>query len=559
MKDRVFDRVSKSPEDWKIYCRHGWWEKLTQQVYLPVWAGRVALCLFLVMICSSMGMGRMNLDYLVAAILVWTVLSMMWGAGQLAVALRSSRRLLVLGQLPIPDDEIFGQQWKAYARSSMGSVLEFGLLYGFLTSQLAAGLVLGMAQWMVTLSVSICLMAYFWNSRVMRFFLFAPDFRTLGGWRRILPRVALSLVLIGGIRFGWRHFTQYSLAVPGLGFVYDTMGLGGQSSLVVKLWVSVWLGAVLLVMPLAFRRLKAAYRLPEGLLSGEREVGETEAARRREVSDEAEDPCAEIKARIRSGDFLEEADWRKTGWLEGMLARVLTPREKAIADFMFAGAPGWTRIAKRLVLVGAGCVAVFLVAPRFVSHVGVMVPFIFVALFGRNREMNWPGMGMRVVGGSSIQMSSIYPVGFWQITRLSLKLALIRVGILVLAAGIPLFIYFAATNPGSLPDFKMISAKVILVALGIVVLSPIFMASTGTNDGTKLWFILLTILVVCFEIALFLMTIFGGGLMGYLAGIGLVCLNAVLVAGYGRAYNDNLFDLQRRPQSASSFRLAKAE
>jgi hypothetical protein len=36
-------------------------------------------------------------------------------------------------------------------------------------------------------------------------------------------------------------------------------------------------------LPLAYRRLKATYRLPEGLAAGEREQGEVEAVRRWEL------------------------------------------------------------------------------------------------------------------------------------------------------------------------------------------------------------------------------------------------------------------------------------
>jgi hypothetical protein len=144
---------------------------LTQTVHLPGWALRI---LFLPMVAGAFSGGLRASSILVSAILVWVVLAVIWRLGQLTVALRTSSRLLVFGHLPMSDTEIFEQQWKAYLASTIGSALDFALLYCVLAVSADCGwrspligLVFAVAQWLVVLSVAVIFVTYFWNRRFM--------------------------------------------------------------------------------------------------------------------------------------------------------------------------------------------------------------------------------------------------------------------------------------------------------------------------------------------------------------------------------------------------------
>ena len=560
-------RIAQSPADWREYRRYGWWQKLTQTVHLPGWTLRIV---FVPMAAAALGGGLGASRFLPGAILVWVVLTVLWRLGQLTVALRASPRLLVFGHLPMSDTEIFAQQWRAYLTTTIASVLDFALLY-FLLAVAAGcgwrspliGLVFAVAQWFVVLSVIVIFVTYFWNPRFLGPMLRLLSFRGFRinlkersiGAGNLLPALAL-IALLG---YGRRSLAGWAVLVPPLGLAHQGLGLGRAGSLA-QVWTAFSLGGILVLLPLAYRRLKATYRLPEGLLAGEQERGEVEAVRRRELSDDTEDPCAELKAAIRRREFLQEANWRKAGWLEGFTARWFTMRERTAAEFLFAGTPAWTRVFKRVLLFGVFCAIVYYFVPRVFKAVGFFGPFIVIAFAARkNPDLAWPGARTRTVSGSNIAMHFLYPIGFWRATLINLKIRLVHLGLLLAALAVAGALLFFLHEPRFTLDTAYHSGLILILVLSLTPLAPLFQISQGTNDASKLWVLALAPFVTGLFIALAVTMFVAGGGWGYLAGMGLLLTSYGGLALYGHAYNHGWFDAQRKPQTSTSFKLSRSQ
>ena len=560
-------RIEQSPADWREYRRYGWWQKLTQTVHLPGWALRI---LFLPMAAGALSGGMRASSILVSAILIWVVLAVMWRLGQLTVALRASSRLLVFGHLPMSDWEIFEQQWKAYLASTIGSVLDFALLYCVLAVSAGCGwrspligLVFAVAQWLVVLSVAVVFVTYIWNRRFMGPVLQLLSFRwgrtnlqgPLVGAGRLLLVVAVVFVL----GYGRRSLADWAVVVPPLGLAHEGLGLG-RTGWLAQVWTAFSLGGTLMLLPLAYRRLKAAYRLPEGLVAGEQERGEVEVVRRREVSDDEGDLCAGIKAAIRRREFLQEANWRRAGWLEGFTARWFTMRERTAAEFLFAGTPGWTRVAMRMLVVGIICATVWYFVPGVFRAAGVFVPFLIIVFAAKqNPDLSWPGAKTRTVSGSSIAMHSLYPIGFWRVAQISLKLRLVHLGLLLIVLSAPGAILLFRNDPQLNSDMASYSGPILILVLSLLPVMPLFQISPGTNDASKWRVIALAPILAGLFIGLAVTMFVVGGGWGYLAGVGLLLTSYGGLALYGHAYNHGWFDAQRRPQASTSFRLTRSQ
>jgi hypothetical protein len=367
----------------------------------------------------------------------------------------------------------------------------------------------------------------------------------------------IAMVLLLG--YGRRSLADWAVFVPPLGLAHEGLSLGKSSSLLAQAWTAFSLGGVLILLPLAYRRLKATYRLPEDLLAGERERGEVEAVRRGEISEDTRDPCAAIQAAIRRRDFLQEANWRSAGWLEGFTARRFTVRERTAAEFLFAGTPGWTRVFKRVLTLGIICAIVWCFVPRVFQAVGSLIPvFIIIAAARKNVDLSWPGARTVTVSGSNIAMHAIYPIGFWRATIINLKIRLAHLGLLLLAPGALGAILFFLKDPRLNPEMGYHFGLILILMLSLIPLAPIFQISQGTNDASKLRMILLAPLGAGLLIGLAVTMFVAGAWWAYLAGIGLLLTSWGALALYGHAYNHGWFDAQRRPQPSTSFKLSRS-
>jgi hypothetical protein len=257
---------------------------------------------------------------------------------------------------------------------------------------------------------------------------------------------------------------------------------------------------------------------------------------------------------------LQEANWRGAGWLEAFTARWFTLRERTGAEFLFAGTPGWTRVCKRLLVFGVFCAIVWRFLPGVFQATGFVLPFLAIGFaMQRNPDLAWPGARTRTVSGSGIAMYAVYPIGFWRVTLINLKIRLVHLGLLLVALGVAGAILLFRHDPWLNPDKGYYCALILLLMLSLIPLAPLFQVSQGTNAGSKLRIIALALLVAVLFIGLTVTMFVAGGGWGYLAGMGLLLTSYGALVLYGHAYNHGWFDAQRKPQTSTSFKLSRSQ
>lgn len=263
---------------------------------------------------------------------------------------------------------------------------------------------------------------------------------------------------------------------------------------------------------------------------------------------------------IRRGEFLQEANWRRAGWLEGFTARWFTLRERTAAEFLFAGMPGWTRVLKSVLITGLLCALAWYFVPGVFQRAWFLVLVIMITFLARkNPDLRWPGARTRTVSGSSIAMHFLYPIGFWKVTAINLKIRLVHLGLLLVILGVSGAALFFLKDRRLNPDTAYYCGLTLIMVLSLVPLAPIFQLSEGTNDGSRWRVVMLSLLAIGLFSGLTITMFAVGGAWGYLAGIGLLLTSYGSLVVYGHAYNHGWFDAQKKPQRSTSFKLSRSD
>ncbi len=533
---RARQQLRKSPADWREFKRYRWWRR---ERSLP--PGLLRMIMLIGLIPLVMGNGVIP-KRLVAATLFWSVASAAWLAGQLVVALRISRRLLIWAHLPLSDSQIFDLQWRSFLQKSLWSVVDFTTLYSLLAVEAGygwkspvAGFAMAVPQWLVVASLSTWLVAFGFRKRLFSI-------------AAIAASLAFAVVFIYSFRPVAEKAAAFAGWLPPTNWILYVMGFSRPLPAPLDWWPAVSLASISLALPFAIRRLRLAYTLPEDLVAGERERGPVEA-QRREVADGASpDPCAEIKAAIKTRGFLGGFNWSRAGLVERMVAGTLSSRDRLIAEFLTAGSPRWTAPIIKLLLITAVVVGVISLNSGLLKGLAgfgwIMAMFVLQKQFGGM----WPGIRLRAIGGSNLAVYSVYPVGFWQIARISMRVHALQLLLLLAAGAVPgvwaLYALHMEVRPALL-----VAGRVVIIVLAMMAFPPIFMVSSGTNDGTKVRIMLLLVTLV---------TIVGGSslwvLFADIPGWMFVAAAFLLTASfgalwlYGHAYNSHWFDLQAKPK-----------
>lgn len=138
--------------------------------------------------------------------------------------------------------------------------------------------------------------------------------------------------------------------------------------------------------------------------------------------DESPRTAAELVKLVQSRQFLNKQDWSKLGWIERLVDRWLTPRERILIEFLTSQQIQWT---------------------SFWSAFLWQVPFYFLMgwALGDLRGMfgilillgpvsvaigPWPAFRSRSCGGVYLPQIAAFPCGFDEVRHVMLKLALVR-------------------------------------------------------------------------------------------------------------------------------------
>src|ERR1043165_9589294 len=276
--------------------------------------------------------------------------------------------------------------------------------------------------------------------------------------------------------------------VPPTGWLVYAMGISPSKCLARDLWPCLISGVVLAVFPLAYLRLRSRY-----LLSEERAIraqratvsGQGGLSDFPEMAAHFTESASEVATGIRRGELQAGLDWRRVPIVERVVWRLLTERERLLVDFLVAGNPRWTAALRAffimLTLVLAGC-WLFPAVAR--SSFGLLFSFgaIYVLMTFAGQ---WRGFMFPRGAGAQSPFYALYPLGFWDLMRVVLKVNLVR---FLFCAPLVLGAVWLVLGGLQLAPVSAWWTAIKFLVLGLVAqpLLAIAQVSPGTNDGQKL-------------------------------------------------------------------------
>jgi hypothetical protein len=499
---------------------------------LRAWLSRSVWMILVLTIIGRSGFSTVSKDFIIAVTLLWTVGMMFWRAVVLRSLLYNAANLLVFDYLPISANDIFTVQWRRFLRGAWWTALHFTVAYTLLLARseclwhaLAGGAVLGLVQCVFVNAAAVCLVAFASPKRVAQL---------------ALPflAAALALIFFGATQtrlLAW--LSGLAWYVPPMGWILQSLGFSESNGLLHNLIPPVMAVALLALAPIAFRRARQAYNRSEPIaLTDGRTPEMQEFAKRHEQTP------GDARAAIQSREFLAGVVWKKTGFIERLASRLLNARQLLVAEFLVAANPRWTRQLWGLVWVFLlFMVAAWFFGPDIRSAAGMMILLSVVfalVLFAQT----WRGFGMPQQGGLQSPYYALYPIGFWELIGVVMKINILRICFLL-----P-FMMAAAFLSGGTSDLRADAVStglkiiaLLLIGQPLLALAPI---SPGTNDTRKATFVavvfvcLLALLsaAIVFFMATRLMVLAISGCLG-------AALSALVLVLYGRWFNRSEFDL----------------
>jgi len=486
---------------------------------------------------------------IIAFVWLWSLTLAFLRANQLTAALYFSPVLNVFNHLPVSDGQIFQVQWKSWIRNSIWSSLDFFAAYSALAYHvgsrldcLIAGALLGILQWVFVLATATCLFAW-WPRRLL-----------------YLPMLLFGGFAVGLLIFGWRQLalvnwlSGFAFWIPPVGWILYAMGIAGDTGLAHDALPSVMAGAVLVVFPAAYRRIRHAYVLDEKQFAAARKAtatGEAAASPWQEHVDRFIQAPTDVESYVRNRRFLEHLNWRDTGWVERLVASMLTIRERTVAEFLVAANPRWTRRFRNFLISAA----ILFVLVRFViAHLGFDLTFLAfcgVYLLITGNSANWRGFATVSAAGQQPPLYSFHPIGFWELFRSVLKVNTMRYALSLPVAALVILLAINSLKL-SLAAAALYGWRIVVVGFLAQVILAIAPVSAASNDTGRFGF---AAAVVTFILVLLGM----GGAFVLLTSPALVlaslaALCAWLALGvmfYARRFNRGRFDLVPATKTAS--------
>jgi hypothetical protein len=476
---------------------------------------------------------------LIPFMVLWTLGSMFIRASQLFAALYASPNLNLFNLLPIAESDIFRVQSRGLLRPLAWSAADFAVLYSVLLLRSHAGFVipvagvaLGLIHGVFVGAGALCLYAY----GPRRLFL-------LGGILFIGAAVAL---LVFGSQSPAICDALTSLApwVPPLGWTLYALGVTPAHGMIVDLLPCAWSALLLVLAPVTYRFLRDSYSLNEELFAVARRVTlGVDSIGRPEWAERFAIPPESGASALQTPDFQTGLDWVSLSAIDRGIGKLLTPRERLVAEFLVAGSPLWGKGVRSLavtVLVGA------LIWRLFVPQLEVQV-LLFLGIYYLVFNTGlWPGLLAPRGGGIQSALYAVYPVSFRDVARVLLKVNLARFFLCApVALGMIVFVLLSNSNSSGLA----LLASVKFVVLGLVVqpVMVIGLISPQTNDSQKhkvIFLALLFIISMAVSCIIFIMT--SSPQVLFISGTILALLAIGTLASYGRLFNRSRFDLVPR-------------
>ncbi|HEX7863114.1 MAG TPA: hypothetical protein VF773_22485 [Verrucomicrobiae bacterium] len=484
-----------------------------------------------------------DLKWAAGVIALWTAgTALKWGH-QWFHQFYASEDLVVLNLLPLNDRQIFQFQLRRYLRGAGWIFWELFLLYcalALLPAQpqppLYAFPIAGLAQALLVLALAVHAAS----------FLHMLPLGTLAGLFR-LNAIVLLVLGIQGFPFvqSLVRATEWFLPTGWINYV-----LIRTSADWAVLALAIPLGAIVYLARFSFDRLRNFYSL-EGfeIVPGPAELSGVDQQELNAASFSNRAGPTEITDRIGARHFLDGVNWNLRGGMEKLVARMLSPRERVITEFLVAQEPGWTHSLKWSFWV-------WLIVTTIVLSFGSYGTIVFFGAYVLGAATllgaEWRGMRQSAAGGMFLPAYSLYPIGFNEMAKIFLKVNIVR-----LIAVSPLVISFAAVAAFKLGHSPLHGATVGLKIVGLILcLQPLLVLlpiSATTNDTARM----LSIWIFVFFPIILIVLACGLGIFLSDTGLGVGTSFVVmfLLAGfffflYRKAYRSGRFDLLN-PRSRS--------
>jgi hypothetical protein len=489
----------------------------------------IRICIMGVVLAFVTGAGSRTLEYLVAITFLWTLGEMFLRATLFHAALYYDPALIVYDFLPIAEPEIFRKQWKRFLGRTWWGYFSFAVAYGMILvhsgigwNAVPGGLALGAVQWLLTMAMAVCLVAF---ARPKQIAALAWPFQA----------AAFLLVWFGSDQprlCQW--LSGLAWCAPPLGWILQSLGVSDNSGVFHRVLPGLMSAAVLALAPFAFRRVRHAFEQCEPRHSTDGRTLEVIQFGERKAQSPGHASVA-----IQGRQFLAGFDWQTAGILERLFARFLNSRERTIAEFMLAGIPRWTAVFKRLFLILFVAAVVFWPLRRLLSSISPA----FLVIMG----LSWVGGFVVSLRGFSLPPGSglpspyyaIYPIGFWELTRVVLKINLLKSSICL-----PYLLLVCAFFGGIQSSALGSGLKCIALALTVQPLLVIGAISPNTNDTRKpgLAFVVVALMLVMLGAGITFFFVATWWIVA-LAGFIMAALSVLELVLYGRWFNRSRFDL----------------
>lgn len=185
--------------------------------------------------------------------------------------------------------------------------------------------------------------------------------------------------------------------------------------------------------------------------------------------DGAELSVAEATDRVRTANFLERDQWLSAGFVERLVASLLTERERQVADVLTGGRPAWTKSLMISTTTALGMLGVVLLIDQALQMRLIAMGGHF-AFFGLMATLSgtWRGAIWKASNGHMCASMALLPISHAEAERLAIVLGAVRgLCLLPFAIGMTVLITFGLTGR---PEFVMstyIAAKAVLTFVAL--------------------------------------------------------------------------------------------
>jgi len=495
-----------------------------------------------------------------AVVTLWTAVAAFLHAQFLWRQLYLAPDLAALTLLPVSEETIFTWELQRFLRRFVLTLLDFLGGYG----SLALFLNFSAQQWLAILPVALLsCVSLFALVALMVAYLPPTLFRLISGGLMAL----ISLGFLGGMALGF-HWDLLITALDRSGGTLNLLLPTGWSVSLFELllpdrhWsllaLLIPITALVSMLPAPLHRLLSRQRFTEMVRAEAPDLLPAETVVPPQMPLAAETPTrvgqTEIEELVQSRQFMVRPQWHNRGWIETILWRWLTEREKILADFLapngFVISTTWKRIFRNLGVTVLAMLLASIVGPMvklWVLAVGLFVALsqVLVLLLSAGRAFQPMNCG-----GILVPLYAGFAIGFRELARVLFKWWAVQFPFLL-----PFVLIFSALAAQlfgwALKDALLWGLKCYGLMFGFRFLWVTFAFSSGTNDSSSFSFRrILLILVAVLGFFLFLVL----GAMSFVqtrpafAWTSLTCaiIEAYsLLRFYGCSYNRHWFDLMK--------------